>query len=92
MKIEFFICLFFSAVFILHIFLNGRSVRNNKYGKCAKCACDISAIDNVSVVASHHRYFYCQTCGSGVKLRDRIFMGMFVLISVSLIGAYIAFK
>ncbi len=85
MNSETVIFLILSLGFALNFWISHRARKRNKAGKCAKCSCDMTTENNLSVIASGQRYMYCVQCGEGVKLRDRLFMGGFILVAISLL-------
>ena len=89
-KVWFFVVLI--AVLVVHEFIHRSAVAKNEKGKCAKCGCKLSEDNFVGLTASHHTYGYCKSCGAGVKLRDRMLMGLLALAFILTIGAYFVFS
>lgn len=68
------------------------SAKRNRNGLCAKCSEVLQHDGEIMVRAGGQNYFYCQRCGGGVRLRDRLFWAFSMLVLVLFIGGYFVLK
>lgn len=68
------------------------SAKRNRNGLCAKCSEVLQRGGAIVVRAGGQNYLYCQSCGGGVRLRDRMFWAVFLLLIVSFVGGYFVLK
>ncbi len=68
------------------------SAKRNRNGLCAKCSEVLQRGGPTVVRAGGQNYLYCQSCGGGVRLRDRMFWAVFLLLIVSFVGGYFVLK
>jgi hypothetical protein len=68
------------------------AAKRNKSGSCANCSMPLSKESTTVVRAGGYNYMYCQSCGKGVKSRDKVFWVLFIVAAAILVGAYVCFS
>jgi hypothetical protein len=76
---------------IWHTIRAARARRRNRLGLCAKCGADFG-FSPIQITGSYQTYCYCQRCGRTVRLVDRIFLGLFCIIALLLVGGIVIMK
>ncbi len=69
----------------LYLYSSNRSRNLNRNNQCAKCEVHLEEKEVVLFKVPHHTYLYCTNCGGGVLNRDRVFIYVSIVLTISIL-------